>query len=175
MSNRLVGVLLVLSLAFNLAVAASLGWLWISRERETGDSAPHVSAPDPCGPACRMLSRRMGLRGERAELVHRIMGQSLETTRDLRERIGADRRRLVVLLTGDEPDSAAIMQTVDDISTLQGELEKVLVERLMKVRSVLDESEMHIFHRMLGETAGPPPGEARHTGHSRRHEPGGTR
>lgn len=173
MSNRLVAILLVLSLAFNLAVAASLGWIWATRDRGPGIDAPPHEALDPCGPACRVLSRRMGLRGERAELVHRIMGESADRTRELRIEIGTKRRRLAGLLTSDAADSAEIMQTVDEISSLQGELEKTIVERLMNVRAVLDEDEMRHLHRMIG---GPAAGSRRspgHPGHRRHSETGG--
>ncbi|HEM46989.1 MAG TPA: periplasmic heavy metal sensor, partial [Alphaproteobacteria bacterium] len=105
MSNRLVSILLILSLAFNLAVAASLGWLWATRDGDhENEIAPH-EMHDPCGPACRVLSRRMGLSGERAERVHRIMGESADRTRELRIEIGEKRRRLAYLLTGDAADS----------------------------------------------------------------------
>lgn len=173
MSNRLVSILLFLSLAFNLAVAASLGWLWATRDGDHGNGiAPH-EMHDPCGPACRVLSRRMGLSGERAERVHRIMGESAGRTRELRIEIGEKRRRLAGLLTGDAADSAEIMQTVDEISSLQGELEKTIVERLMHVRDILDENEMRHLYRMIGGSAAGSRRAPGRPGHPRHHDTGG--
>jgi len=154
MSGR-VKVILVLSLAFNIAVLGTVAFGWIQRAglREmipVEESRNHIKRRS------RHLAKRIGLPDEKARHFERIMHASSEETLELRKRLGDAREELMSLLWQEEPDSNRVMEKVEEIAVLQGEMEKLLVSRLLDTHSILDREERAKFLRFIGRRMGPP-------------------
>jgi Spy/CpxP family protein refolding chaperone len=138
--NKL-AVILVISLAFNLAVLIVFAANLLDSEEESYRYCdPHV---------CRAFARRFGLRPSAADSFAMEMNRYREEEEELREEIMKARIELMDLFHSPEPDSNAIDSRVEKISELQGELEKIVVRRLLRANSVLSDSEKVRFHRIL--------------------------
>ncbi|MCK4236695.1 MAG: periplasmic heavy metal sensor, partial [Candidatus Krumholzibacteria bacterium] len=99
---------------------------------------------------------------EKARRFEQIIEESGGETSSCRSKLREARRELMDLLDTEEPDEKAVLKKVEEISGLQGELEKLLVQRLLRSRSILDHEESKRFLRLI----------RRRMGHgSRRHHP----
>ena len=77
------------------------------------------------------------------------MADSTEGMRDLRKDLQQARGELVALIGASEPDEKAIMAKVDEISAIQGRLERKLIHRVLGASSTLRPEERKRFMRMI--------------------------
>ena len=139
MSKRTLKAILVVSLAFNLAVIATVAVGYAIRESGTAGQAAGGKIPiDDHGKA---LSKCIGLSGKQAKCFEDVMGGTSEEARGIKTELESERDDLFHLLQEKEPDDQAIMAKVESISVLQGRLEKLLVQRLLDSRKVLTPEE----------------------------------
>jgi len=138
--NKLI-IFLVVSLAFNMAVLAVFAFHRLGEESEGSVYCDHQQ--------CRMFARNFGLHPSRVDRFATEMSRFREDEIRLRGRIREARMDLMGLFQSSSPDSAKIIKQVDQISELQGELEKIMIRRLLRVNSVLSDSERVKFHRIL--------------------------
>lgn len=141
-------VILIVSLVFNLAVAGSLVYGWAYHARVAGGREA-LDERVSSGRRGMHLGRRMGLSRDKTVRVERIFDASRDETADFRERLQTARGTLVDLLHAERPDEEAIMSMIDEISAIQGELEKLLVKRLLRVHEVLDPEEREQLLHMM--------------------------
>ncbi len=134
-------IFLIISLAFNLAVVTVYAVNRLDNEAERKSSCDHHN--------CRSFARSFGLPLSSAERFAEEMGRFSEDERKLRSSIMEARIELMDLFRAAPPDSEAIESKVEEISGLQGELEKIIVKRLLRANSVLSPSEKERFHRIL--------------------------
>lgn len=146
--------ILIVSLVFNVAVAGSLVYGWAVRARFAGERE-RLGERARAGGRGMHLGRRMGLSREKMMHVERIFDDSSDGTEDLRNRLGAARGALVELLRAERPDEDAIMDTIDEISAIQGELEKSLMKRLLRVHEILDPGEREQLLHLLQQKMHP--------------------
>jgi Spy/CpxP family protein refolding chaperone len=146
--------LLILSLVFNLAVLATITYHWTRMPRSRG---LHVRRPDreaTIGHRCRRLASRLDLPPEKSERFQEIITASEEETRTVRNRLHEARGELLGLMWESEPSEEAIFAKIDEVVALQGELERILVRRLLEARSILDPDEAMRLHRHLERRMG---------------------
>ncbi|MDD3643704.1 MAG: periplasmic heavy metal sensor, partial [Candidatus Krumholzibacteria bacterium] len=89
----------------------------------------------------RHLSRCIGLSAKSAKCFEDAMAASSDEAKKVKAELDRHRERLFHLMQADRPDEERIMREVDSIAGLQGDLEKLLVKRLLDSRSVLDPDE----------------------------------
>jgi Spy/CpxP family protein refolding chaperone len=140
---------LVLSLAFNAAVMGAVVY-GFARKPAPGPWRGRAEGGDLAAGRCSMLCRQMGIAPERRLLFTRAMADCSEGMSETRRQLVGARRQLADLLRAPEPDKMAIMAKVDTISVLQGQLEKSLIERLLKASSVLTPEERARLMRFVG-------------------------
>lgn len=141
--------LLILSLVFNVAVLATITYHWTST---TETDRRHIRRPDreaTIGRRCRRLANRLDLPPGKAERFEEIMTASEEETKAIREQLHAARRELFELMWESEPSEEAILAKVDRVVELQGELERILVRRLLEARTILDPDEAMRLHEHM--------------------------
>ena len=146
--------LLILSLVFNVAVLATITFHWTSMSRIKDR---HIRRPDreaTIGHRCRNLASRIDLPPEKSERFEEIMTASEEETRATRERLHEARRELIELMWESEPREEAVFEKVDEVVALQGELERILVRRLLDARSILDPDEAMRLHKHMERRMG---------------------
>jgi hypothetical protein len=150
MSRDSLKIALVLSLAFNIAVIGAFAYgLARGIGSEGFGPPPGGGSEDPFGGPCSRLARQIGMPRERALRFSRIMADSAEGMRDLRGGLQKARGELVVLIGVSEPDEKAIMAKVDEISAIQGRLERRLIHRVLGVSSTLQPEERERFMRVI--------------------------
>jgi Spy/CpxP family protein refolding chaperone len=139
MSKRTLKAILVVSLAFNLAVIATVAVGYAIREADTAGQAAGGKIPiDDHG---KRLSKCIGLSGKQAKCFEDVMSGTSEEARGIKSELEKERDDLFHLLQDKEPDEKAIMAEVETIAALQGRLEKLLVQRLLDSRAVLSPEE----------------------------------
>lgn len=142
MSDRILKAVLVVSLAFNLAVAATVAAGWATREETPAGATGSPDDPGiPIDDHARHLSRCIGLSGKSAKCFEEAMAVSSGEAGKIKADLDRHRERLFHLMQADKPDEKRIMDEVEAIAGLQGELEKLLVKRLLDSRSVLEPDE----------------------------------
>jgi len=150
MSRDNLKIALVLSLAFNMAVIGAFAFgLARGIGSERFGPPPGGGSGDHFGGRCNRLARQIGMPRERALHFSRIMADSAEGMRDLRGNLKKVRGELVVLIGMSEPDEKAIMAKVDEISAIQGQLERRLIHRVLGVSSTLRPEERERFMRVI--------------------------
>ena len=140
MSKRTLKAILVVSLAFNLAVIATVAvGLAV---RDSGTSGQSISDRETLiDDHGKQLSQCIGLSGEQAKCFEDVMAETSEEASKIKTELEKERKALFHLLQAKEPDEQAIMARVESISVLQGQLEKLLVKRLIDSRAVLEPEE----------------------------------
>ena len=142
-------VLVILSLAFNVAVLAVFGFFLLHRDADEPEADLHAYRLCPGPRVCRHFAGRFGLNSGRADSFVTEMNKFGGEEKKIEDRITEKRFELMQLLHESQPDENALMKIVDEISGLQGELEKILVSRLLRVNSLLSKTERAKFHKML--------------------------
>jgi hypothetical protein len=150
MSRDNLKIALVLSLVFNVAVLGAFAYgLVRGIGSERFGPTPGCGPGDPFGGPCNRLARQIGMPRDRALRFSRIMADSTEGMRDLRKDLQKARGELVALIGASEPDEKAIMAKVDEISAIQGRLERRLIHRVLGVSSTLGPEERERFMRVI--------------------------
>ncbi len=150
MSRDNLKIVLVLSLAFNVAVIGAFAYGIVRGIGSDGFGPMHGGGPgDPFGGRSARLARQIGMPRDRALHFSRIMADSSEGMRDLRGSLQEARGELVELIGAAEPDEKAIMAKVDEISAIQGQLERRLIHRVLGVSSTLRPEERERFMRVI--------------------------
>ena len=141
---------LILSLAFNVAVVGAFAYGFARRP------VPERFGPSPGGPPGDMLggrashfARQIGMPDERAVRFSHIMADSSGGMRDLRVNLQRSRGELIELIGAPKPDEKAIMRKADEISAIQGQLEKRLIARLLGANSMLEPKERERFMHVI--------------------------
>ncbi len=140
MNKRTLKAILVVSLAFNLAVVATVAVGYVVRD--SGTSGQSVGEGEiPIDDHGKRLSKCIGLTGKKAKCFEDVMAGTSEEASKIKAELEGERNDLFHLLQTKEPDEQAIMARVESISVLQGQLEKLLVKRLVDSRAVLEPEE----------------------------------
>jgi Spy/CpxP family protein refolding chaperone len=146
--------LLILSLVFNVAVLSTIIYHWNSTSRTKDLRHRRPSRETSIGHRCRRLANRLELSPEKAERFEEIMTASEGETRAVRDRLHVTRGELLGLMWESEPREEAVFEKVDEIVALQGELERILVRRLLETRSILDPDEALRLHEHMERRMG---------------------
>ncbi len=147
--NSKLKAILVISLAFNLAVLSALAFAWVRHSRFDEPLLHHPGELDRIDHRCRRLANRISLPEEKAEHLERIMVGEMDEHRDVQDRLQEARGELFEMIWAAEPDEEAVMGKVEEVALLQGELEKLFINRLLKARSILDPEEEKRFHEHM--------------------------
>ncbi len=162
---------LVLSLAFNAAVAGAVIYGFAHRP-DPGEPRRPLPNADFARARCSRLCESVGVPADRVALFTHAMASSSQDMSETRARLFEARRELGELLRAAEPDERAIMAKVDEISGIQGELEKALVARLLRASSVLTPEERAKLMQIVGPEGFPRGGAGRRGPHAHGQGPG---
>lgn len=145
MSGKLKAILII-SLAFNLAVLAAFTFAWVRHSRFDEPLLHHPGALEQIDRRCRRLANRISLPCEKAEHLERIMVGEEDEHRRVQDRLHEARGELFEMIWAAEPDEEAVMGKAEEVAILQSELEKLFIQRLLKARSILDPEEEKRFY-----------------------------
>ncbi len=148
--------LIVVSLVFNAAVLGTLAFGVVHRAGfRRRMHVTHRPPELPFEARCRHLAKHMKLPCDKAECFEMMMMESNEQADELKGSLAQARDELIELLSMEEPDRDAVMDKVEEISALQGGLEKLLVQRLLQTYTILDHEERIKFLNLLKRRMSP--------------------
>lgn len=145
MSKTLI-LLLIVSLAVNLAAALTFGYYWWSEKHNTretvgrwGMDKPDVK-PD-------ILRRRLDLSKEQVERIEKERRALASEMRSLRLESSRARRELMALLEDEDIDRGRADSLLSEVASLQAEIERKVFEHLAEMKGVLTpEQREHLLH-----------------------------
>jgi len=139
MKSSVLKFMLLLSLAFNLSILATVGYL---HHRQTGywiSPFGMKMAKD------HFIFEGLSLRPEQmAAMKARALRFRAEIDRGRLEVVGK-RREIVTLMRGEPPDLGAINAGIGAINTLQGEMQKKIVAHMLEEKALLDKEQQKKF------------------------------
>ncbi len=150
MKRDAVKIALVVSLVFNAAVIGAFAY-GLARKPSPQGFCPEAgrARSEPFEWHGKRIARRIGVPDERTMRFIGVMSDSSGETAEIRGALQRSRADLIALIEANEPDEAAIMAKVDEISRLQGDFEKRVVARLLGARDVLTPEERARFMRLI--------------------------
>ena len=151
-------VLLVISVAINLATMFTLGYFWWTRravEREFGPG-PHMMHEWQHS----RIVRELELSGEQIEEIRKANEEMRNAMRPLREELFKKRQELMSVLQEREANIAVAEVLLDEISELQAQHEKQIFERLLMMKEILTPQQQEKLGFLLNALIeeGRPPG-----------------
>ncbi|RKZ08984.1 hypothetical protein DRQ05_00535 [bacterium] len=166
---------LIISIVFNIAVIGAMTYGFAMRRGVPRSPLGEGVPPERLmAMRCRMMGRELGLDRDQIERVESVFVSSSKEQEELRKRLAEARAHLFELLSKDNPDEGEILERIDEISAIQGQLEGLVVKRLLKIRKILPPEQRREFLEMLRcrmDHKGPCPGG--HRPHLRRMRKGG--
>ena len=150
MKRDILKIALVSSLVFNAAVIGAFAY-GLMRRPAVPEFCPEALVPHQRPPEWHgtRLARRIGVPHERTPRFIGVMSDTSRETAAVRGALRRSRDELMALIEAGDPDEAAIMAKVDEISRLQGDYEKRVVARLLDAGSVLTSEERARFMRLI--------------------------
>jgi Spy/CpxP family protein refolding chaperone len=142
MLNRTLALLLIFSLAFNIAFVG----IWAYTRLLPGGPPPEAPGPEegprPTGPGAGrggpgMPWTSLGLRPDQEEELRQVWTAYQEEMRTLGEEAGEHRARLFALMEAEELDPEAIHAEQDAIDGAQQEMSRLTLEQLQRVHQIL--------------------------------------
>ncbi len=110
----------------------------------------------PEGPAMgKRFAKMLDLTGEQTQKIEDLRLQMQKDILPLQSQVQQKRTDLKLLLTADSPDQSKINKTIDDISQIRSQMQKIRVKQQMAVRSLLNAEQKKKFDAMILSHPGP--------------------
>ena len=152
--------LLLFSLAVNLAAVATMFYFW-GRFDHMRRLPAVLQRPDRGAPSSAPLWRRLELQESQRQALQKFRAPYNEQLRHQRQRIEESRRRLMETLQNQPTAQDSITYLLARLAEDQAQLEKATVEHLLTLRPLLDERQWQIMlmsfnrDRRAGRELGP--------------------
>jgi Spy/CpxP family protein refolding chaperone len=169
MLNKTLALLLIFSLAFNIAFVGIWAYVrWLPGAPPPEAPGPEPGPPPEAGPAAGVPGPGMpwtslGLRPDQEEKLRSIWTDYQQEMRTLGEQAGEHRSKLFALLEAENLDTEAIRAEQDAIDQAQQEMSRLTLEQLRSVHGVLTPEQRHKWlqtmrahgERLRGRFGGP--------------------
>ena len=162
MKKKTTTIIVILSLAFNVAFIGSYGYRLWQKNRETDIRSERFD-----GRFGQNIERerrneespeRLDFRPEQMEQIEEIRQMFEPRINEIQGELMEKRRALGTLLmeehVEEDPDTFTIYEHIDEIGILQAELEKEVTRQILMARTVLDSAGQRQFFWMLGRRMG---------------------
>lgn len=149
MKRRLLIFGLTLSVAINIGILGSAGyrWLKISSEERHHREGEH----SPMG----FFGKELSLSQSQAREMESLRKALEPKMEEIREELREKRVQLVSLLMESEPDIEKINFQLNDIESLQTELQKLVIEHLLQQKKILSPEQQKKFFSIISKSLCP--------------------
>ena len=158
MKKRTTTIIVILSLAFNVAFIGSLGYRLWQKNRDTDTRFSRFDRRNGETVERERLNEespeRPVFRPEEMEQIQEIRQMFEPRINEIRGDLNEKRMAFGTLLMEEHQDSLQIYQLIDEIGKLQTELEKEVTRQILMARTVLDSAGQRQFFWMLGRRMG---------------------
>ena len=129
---------LIFSVAINAAVLTKIGHHWLGKDKE-----------ERYHPSMSYLYKELALSESQLKKME-LFRKSLESRmKGIKKELREKRVDLVDLLTESEPDRKKINEKLIEIESLQGNLQRLIIEHLLKQKTVLDPEQQKMFFSLI--------------------------
>jgi Spy/CpxP family protein refolding chaperone len=146
MSRKALIIILIVSIGINLGL---LGFMAFNAARETRLFAERRPLPH-------WLGTIEGITPQQKDRIDTIMTEGRKPIETLLNDLFQRRCELNVLITQRDPDLAAIDAKIVEISGIQAQMEKLIVQQIIAVRAVLTPEQQEILTDYMGRCMTPP-------------------
>lgn len=153
MLNKTLALLLIFSLAFNVAF---LG-IWAYQRRERAE-APERQRQHQRGADGRRergpgdeLWEKLGVSPEQKQQLDESHSELRRKTEALRQDARTHREQLYKLLESDLPDEAAVLTEQDAIGSIEQQQRRAVIEQMLEMRKILTPEQRQAWLRMMRE------------------------
>ncbi|MDD5258763.1 MAG: Spy/CpxP family protein refolding chaperone [bacterium] len=161
MKNKVLTVILVLSLGLNLGVVATFSRHWLIRR-------DFKKGPGENNWFKKKIKKELNLTNTQVEFMEQDRKNINQEIKSAREELKRKRAELFALLDTDPVDSVKVDKLIDAISSLQAKIEKTIVGHLVTMKKNLTPEQQRKFKAIMprGFMTPPPdqPGKERHEG-----------
>lgn len=159
MDKKVLVVILVISVAINLATVFTLGYFWWTRhnvaEQELLVPRPHMMRDWQHT----RMTRELGLSDGQIEEIRKANEEMRTAMQPLREELFKKRQELMLLLRDEDMDKAKVDMLIEQIAELQAKHDAQVFDRLLVMRKILTPEQRQrlgvVMHDLL-ETGRPP-------------------
>ncbi|MDD5131752.1 MAG: Spy/CpxP family protein refolding chaperone [bacterium] len=151
MKNKIITVILVLSLGLNLGVVARISRHWLNkRDFKKGQSENNWLK--------KKMQKELNLTDAQSAFMEQDRKNIDQEIKSIRAELGKKRAELFTMLDADPVDSAKADKLIDAISSLQAKIEKIVVGHLVTVKKNLTPEQQQRFKTIMprGFMAPPP-------------------
>jgi Spy/CpxP family protein refolding chaperone len=147
MSRKALIIILIVSIGINLGL---LGFMALDAYRESrffheGRALPH------------WLETIKGITPEQKDQIKAIMTDGHDSIEALKSDLFQKRYELNLLIAEKNPDPAAIDAKITEISALQAQMERLIVQDIIAIRAVLTPEQQQMLVDFMGRHMMPPP------------------
>ena len=140
MKNKWLYIILILSLGLNLGIFLRVGYHLLNKaasgNRLCGEYKWHTSP----------LSRKLNLNEEQTKTIQSYQKEMEIDSLAIRNGLSQKRQALMALIKSGTLDEKIVDTRVNDISSLQGQLEKKVIQHLIKIHKVLTPEQLAKFN-----------------------------
>lgn len=154
MSKRSLIIVLVISVAINLAAVLTFGYHWWEARSYRREIAPRWIDR---GPDLRrsLLRQKLDLTGEQMDSLNVMHKEMRSKMLSLRKKMFTKREKLMALLRETEPNKSRADTLLGDIASLQTELEAQVFEHLCQMKDILTPEQQKQFIRLYERRSHP--------------------
>ncbi len=143
MKSRKILILLILSLAFNLAFVSTFAYRLLQKDRSVRNFQRR-------GHSIReSIQNKLNLTEEQRRRREELHRELVDKIRKIRRELGKERRVLGDLILSENPDSALIEEKIGRIGKLQTEMEKEVVYQIFKEKAIYTPEQRKYFLDMI--------------------------
>jgi len=141
MKNKILLIILVFSVALNIAAGVSLCYHWLRAKR--------VFGPPPFWEGISKCEKLPPHERDEREWIHNLRQEALPGVMALRDSLELQREKLIRLLQSPEPDSVEIEQTYNRMTELRTAIERRIFEAIKrKTRDLPPEARARILNNL---------------------------
>lgn len=166
MSKKVILIILIVSVAINLATLCTFAYFWWTRHHRQGPF--RFQPPEQIKNFGKMqMVKKLELTQKQIEKIHRMREEMGKGADSLRMELFKKRKELMETLKQDEVNEARVDSIINEISDLQAQHEKKIMKGFQYIRDILTQEQRErlgeFLHMMLEEHRPPHlPGNGNH-------------
>jgi Spy/CpxP family protein refolding chaperone len=152
MKNKLLRYILVLSLLLNFSLLGAAGYSYYQQNRYRPSPfgyGPPGRVPSGCTSTQPYLFEALSLKPEQRRVFEQKAPLFHEALNKKTEEVNRLRRSLFELMTVDHPDHKAIEAKAAEISTVQEDMQKLVVAHMLEFKSMLNKEQQEKFFDLI--------------------------
>ena len=146
MKSKILMIVLLVSLAANLSIAATVGYhFW--------KAAPKTEVA-PCfqGPSDQHLYQLLGLSEQQLSQIKPMAHAFHAKLKQLSADVADQRNQLMGLVKQDEPDLDRIKAVQNELAAFQGQIQDEVVAHILQIKQILNPQQKARFFQLLGQS-----------------------